>query len=204
MSDLHHHGHEEAAAAADSHSATVTRGGPIHEAANAHGHYFAECFGADGKLKWRDTIENTIMTEGKNLAFDTFLTGLSYTATGPYLGLISSTGWTATAAGDTGAQINGTNQWKEAGGANAPTYTGTRKTPSWSSASAGAKAFSGAVAFAITGIGTIEGCFILYGSGALTTKDDAHGTLWSAGTFTGGDRAVLIGDTVNVSFSTSM
>jgi len=94
--------------------------------------------------------------------------------------------------------------WLEAGGANAPTYSGNRKTCAWSAASAGAKALSSALGFAITGTGTIKGCFILFGSGALNTKDDTSGTLYSAGLFTGGDRSVISGDTVNVSYSTSL
>jgi hypothetical protein len=195
------HERAQAHAAAD---ACVVRGSAMNEAAKAHGIFIAECFDAQGRLKWRDTIDNVVMTEGKNLAFDTFLAGSSYTVTGPYMGLISSVSFTATAAGDTGAQINGTNQWKEAGGANAPTYTGNRKTCVWSSASAGAKALSSALSFAITGTGTVEGCFILYGSAALATKDDAHGTLWSGGVFTGGAKAVANLDTLNVSYSTSM
>lgn len=154
--------------------------------------------------KWSEDFSNVVCTEGKNLALDTFLAGSAYTVTGPYVGLISSVSYTAVAATDVGTQINGTNGWKEAGLSNAPTYTGNRKTAAWSAASAGSKALSAALAYAITGTGTIKGAFMLYGSTALNTKDDAHGTLYSAGLFGTGDRAVLSGDTVNVSWSGSM
>jgi hypothetical protein len=184
--------------------ASVVRNSGIKEELSAHGTYTAECYGPDGELKWRDTIDNVVCTEGKNLAFDTFLAGSAYTVTGPYMGLISSVSYTAVAATDVGSQIDGTNGWKEAGGTNAPTYTGVRKTCAWSAASAGAKALSSALAFAITGTGTIKGSFVLFGSAAVTTKDNAAGTLWSAGLFTGGDKTVANGDTVNVSYSTSM
>jgi hypothetical protein len=194
----------ESATAHAATNASVTRGGNMSEDAEAHGWYEVVCVGPDGVEKWRDTIENVVCTEGKNLALDTFLAGAAYTVTGPYMGLISSVSYTAVAAGDTGAQINGSNGWKEAGLANAPTYTGNRQTAAWSAASAGAKALSAALAFAITSSGTVKGAFLLYGSGAVATKDNAAGKLWSAGLFSGGDKVVSNGDTLNVSYSTSL
>jgi hypothetical protein len=192
---------EERAHARESNDASVIRGGGIGERADAQGRYEIECLDADGKLKWRDTIENVVCTVGKNLALDTFLAGAAYTVTGPYMGLISSTSYSAVAAGDTMASHSG---WLEAGGANAPTYTGNRKTAAWSAASAGSKALSPAASFAITGTGTVKGAFLVYGSGASATKDNTSGTLWSAGTFTSGDKAVINGDTLSVNFSTSL
>ena len=192
---------EERAPARECTDASVVRGNGIGEQAEAHGRYEVECIGADGKLKWRDTIENVVATVGKNLALDTFLAGSAYTVTGPYMGLISSTSYTAVAAGDTMASHSG---WLEAGGANAPTYSGNRKTAAWSAAASGSKALSAALSFAITGTGTAKGAFLCYGSGALNTKDNTAGTLWSAGTFSTGDKAVVNGDTLNVNYSTSL
>jgi hypothetical protein len=196
--------HSERAEARMSCDAIVTRAAALREWAEAHGSWAVECRGPDGELKWTDHFPNVVCTEGKNLAFDTFLAGSGYTITGPFVGLISSVSYTAVAAGDTGAQINGTNGWKEAGGANAPTYSGNRPTPTWSAASGGAKAFSVAVTFSITSTGTLKGLFLLYGSASTHTIDDAHGTLWSAGLFSGGDKAVGSGDTVSGSYSTSL
>lgn len=186
--------------------AVVRRGAGLNEPAEAHGHYEVECIGPDGQVKWRDTIENTIMTEGKNLALDTYLAGSGYTVVGPYMGLISSVSYTAIAAGDTAAQINGTNGWKEAGSStNFPLYTTPRKTCAWSAASAGAKALSAALSFPIiTTGGTIKGAFIIYGTGALSTIADVNGKLYSAGLFSGGDKVVSPGDTVNVSYTASI
>jgi len=192
---------EERADARECNDASVIRGSGLGEQAQAHGRYEVECIGADGKLKWRDTIENVVATVGKNLALDTFLAGAAYTVTGPYMGLISSTSYSAVAAGDTMASHAG---WLEAGGTNAPTYTGNRKTAVWSAAASGAKALSAALSFAITGTGTVKGAFLCYGSGALNTKDNTAGTLWSAGTFSTGDKAVVNGDTLNVAYSTSL
>ncbi len=155
--------------------------------------------------KWADVLTcNTVMTEGKNVILDQALAGSTYTVTGPYMGLISSASYSAIAATDVGTQINGTNGWKEAGLANAPTYTGNRKTAAFSSASAGSKALSSAGAYAITGTGTVKGAFMVFFTNAVATKDDAHGTLISAGLFGTGDRAVLVGDTLNVSWSLAL
>src|SRR5262245_33451404 len=192
---------EERANARECNDASVIRGGGLGELAEAHGRYEIECIGADGKVKWRELIDNVVQTVGKNLALDTFLAGSSYTVTGPYLSLISSTSYTAVAAGDTMTSHAG---WLEAGGTNAPTYSGNRKTAVWSAASAGSKALSASLSFAITSTGTVKGAFLVYGSSAVNTKDDTNGTLWSAGTFSTGDKSVVNGDTLNVNYSTSL
>jgi hypothetical protein len=192
---------DERAYARECNDASVIRGSGLGESADAHGRYEVECIGADGKLKWRDTIENVVCTVGKNLMLDTAFAGSAYTVTGPYMGLISSTSYTAVAAADTMASHTG---WLEAGSANAPTYTGTRKTAVWSAAAAGVKALSAALSFAITGTGTVKGAFIVYGSGASATVANTSGTLWSAGTFAAGDKAVVNGDTLNVQYSSSL
>lgn len=165
------------------------------------GIYTAECFDKRGNLKWREVFANTVVTVGKNLTLDTTLAGSAYTVTGPYMGLISSSGYSAISASDTMSSHSG---WTEAGNANAPTYSGTRKTCAWSAASSGSKSLSAANSYGITGTGTIKGAFIVLGSGAVNTIDNTSGTLFSAGLFTGGDRAVLSGDTVNVSYSCSL
>lgn len=180
--------------------ASIETSGFNIEQADAHGVYTVECVGPDGKVKWSDTFDNVVTTVGKNLALDTFLAGSGYTVTGPYMGLINSSASSA-AAGDTMASHAA---WLEVGGTNAPTYSGTRKTVSWSSASSGSKATSSAVSFSITGSGTVGGCFIVFGSGAVATLDSTAGTLYSAGAFTGGSKTVANGDTLNVTYTASL
>ncbi len=181
-------------------SANYRAGLDTHEQAQATGKFVAECYGPDGNLKWRDEAPNVVTTVGKNLMLDTALAGGSaYTVVGPFLGMISSVSYGAgPVAADTMASHAG---WTEAGGTNAPS---PRKTISWSAASAGSKAMSAAQAFAITSSGTIKGCFVIYGTGAVSTIDNTSGTLWSAGLFSGGDKVVGNGDTLNVSYSTSL
>ena len=192
---------EEAAQARECNDATVIRGSAQHEAAEAHGRYEVICVGADGWLKWREVIDNVVCTVGKNLMLDTALAGAAYTTTGPYMGLISSTSFTAVAAADTMTSHTG---WLESGGTNNPTYSGNRKTAVFTAAAAGAKALSLALSYNINSSGTVKGAFMVFGTGAVATKDDTGGTLWSTGTFTTGDKAVTNGDTLNISYSTSL
>lgn len=187
--------------AAASAAAIIIMTGGVAEGVILKGTFTAECYGADGQLKWRDVAHNTVVTVGKNQMLDAALAGSSYTVTGPFMGLISSVSFSAISAADTMASHAG---WTESGVTNAPTYTGPRKTAAWSAASAGAKALSSALSFAITGSGTIKGAFMNYGSAATSAIDGTVGTLFSAGLFTGGDRVVINGDTVNVSYSVSL
>lgn len=141
-------------------------------------------------------FHNVVTTVGKNLALDTYLAGSAYTVTGPYMGLIEEGSYSAVAAADTMASHAG---WLEA-----TSYTAPRKTCAWSAASAGAKALSSALTFSMTAADTIKGCFIVYGTGAVSTVSNTAGTLYSAGLFTGGDQPVVNGNTLNVSYSTSL
>jgi len=192
---------EERATARDCSDASVTRGNGASERAEAHGRYEIECIGADGKLKWRETIDNVVCTAGKNLALDSFLAGSGYTVTGPFLGLISSVSYTAVAAADTMTSHAG---WLEAGLANLPTYTGNRKTAPFSAAASGSKALSAAQSFGITAAGTVKGAFLCFGTGAVATKDDTGGVLLSAGAFASGDQVVINGDTLNVNWALAL
>lgn len=173
----------------------------LGEQAKAEGIFTAICRDADGNIKWEDKFPNVVCTVGKNVALDAFLAGSAYTVTGPFMGLISSASFSAVSAADTMASHAG---WLEAGGANAPTYSGTRKTPVWSAASAGAKALSAGLVFTFTGTGIVKGGFLTFGSGAVNTIDNTSGTLYSAGLFSGGDRIVQTSDTLTVSYTASM
>ena len=165
-----------------------------------HGVYTAECYDAKGNLKWTAEAPNHVATVGTNLMLDTALEGSSYTAA-VYMGLISSSGWSQTAVTDTMGSHAG---WTEAGNANAPTYSAPRKTAAFSAASGGAISLSSALSFTFTGAGTVKGCFLVYGSGAVSTIDNTSGVLFSAGVFTGGDKVVANTDVLNVSYTVTI
>ena len=140
---------------------------------------------------WSDVIHNVITTVGANDLLDKYLKGSAYTQT-IRMGL-KGTG-TAVIADTQASHAS----WLEQGLANAPTYTGNR--PSITMGAASAKSsVSPAQAFAITSTGTVFGCFI--NNGGSATKDDTTGILFSAGDFSGGSKAVVNLDTLNVTYT---
>lgn len=156
---------------------------------------------------WADTFRNTVVTEGKNAILTHFLKSSTYTAS-QVLGLIEDTGYSAISATNTAANITAagggspTNGWNEA-----PSATcAARQTPSFGTASAGSLAAS-ATSHSIIATDTIKGAFLLArstaGTAPSTTVGNTNGALYSAGLFTGGDRAVANGDTLQVTYTAS-
>lgn len=185
--------HGEKANAGSQAAAGIGKNSGVMEQAEAHGRYVVECRDKDGNLKWSDTIDNLVTTGGKNDALDKYLAGSAYTAAW-YMGLISSTGYTTgVAAGDTMASHGG---WAED-----QNYSeATLPAAAWSAASAGSKAMSSARTFSINATTTIKGCFLT----SVNTKGGTTGILYSAGLFSGGDKAVANTDTLNVSYTASL
>jgi len=159
--------------------------------------YDIECVGADGRVKWRESFWNTVVTVGKNDLLDKYFAGSAYTAAW-YLGFISSVSYSAIAAADTMSSHAG---WTEAGATNAPNYSaGTRPAISFAAASGGSKATSSAVSITMSNGGTLKGAFVATNS----TKDGTTGILYSAGLFSGGDRVVIASDVVNCTLTLSV
>lgn len=180
-------------AAADNAEAACKYNTNPDDVMSIQGSYHAVCYDAQGNVKWEDDIKNLVTTVGKNLTLDTIL---GNSAAGAVVMGLKGAG-TASVT-DTQASHAG---WLEVGLANAPTYSGTRKTPSFSAASAGVKATSAASSFAITSTGTVAGCFINIGGSA--TIDNTTGTLFSAGDFSS-SKSVVSGDTIAVSYSATL
>lgn len=186
-------------------TAALIKSTDFAETVGMEGKYVAKCYDAAGNLKWEDTIENLVVAVGKQLMLDTLLSGSAYTAT-VRMSLVSGASTPTYAAADTQASHAG---WLESGLANAPTFSGDRPTVTFGSAtSAGTtpsnvttKTTTAATSFTFTGSGTVAGCFININGSA--TKDNTTGTLYSAGSFTGGNKTVANTDILNVTYSTT-
>ena len=185
-----HHG--EKTNAGDSAACAIGKSSGLHEPLQIGGVYHVRCFDRNGKLKWEDEINNLVTTEGKDEALDQFLNGSGYTAAF-YLGLISATGYGAgPAVGDTMASHAG---WTEE-----QNYDeAARLTPSWNASSAGSKA-ANALSFSINASVTAKGAFLTTNA----TKGGTTGILYSAGLFTGGDKALVNGETLQVTYTASL
>lgn len=159
------------------------------------GRYEVECFDKDGKLKWRDVIDNVIATVGVNDMLDKYLAGSAWTTGTVYMGL-KSTG-TAVAADTMASHAS----WTEL---NITASSGVRQSVAFAAASARAKATSAASSFSVTTAGptNVGGCFIVVGG--TSANGNTTGTLFSAGDFTVTPRSVVSGDTLNVTYSSTL
>lgn len=182
----------EKANALDANKAGVILNLPMQESAHAGGKYHVKCHDEDGNLLWEANIDNLVTTVGKNNALDNHLSGSGYTAAW-YMGLISSTGYSAINAADTMGSHAG---WTEDTG-----YSqANRVTAAFSAAASGSKSLSSALTFSINASTTIKGCFLT----TVNTKGGTTGTLYSAGLFTEGDQVVSSGNTLSVSYTASL
>jgi len=167
------------------------------EQAKATGKFTVQCLDKDGNLKWELESKNLVVNVGLQYMAGAALTGTSPITTW-YIGLYGAGASNAPAAGNTMAS-HGT--WTEETGysnANRPTATfvaATNANPSVVTNSASPAAFN------INATATIGGAFLT----SDNTKGGTTGTLFSASDFTSpGDRSVVSGDTLNVSYSLSL
>ena len=184
--------------------ATLQANANIPEGMGVEGYYHVECRDAQGNLKWNEEFPNLVVAVGKQLMLDTLLrTSGTYTTVGPFLGLIGNS--TTYAAADTmtsktwteftnytvgGSAVRGTAVFSAA------TSSGT--TPSNVTTSAATS-----ITYTITGGGgTVYGCFLVTGTGAVSTLSSTAGVLYSEGNFATA-KAVTAGDTVAVTYSTT-
>jgi hypothetical protein len=170
------------------------------------GHYHVVCHDADGNLKWEESFPNLVNAVGKQLMFDTLLSGSSYTTVGPFLGLISGAGPTFAAADTMVSHAGWTEFTNYTVGGSAVRGTANFSAAATSSGTTPANVTTKAAAaltYTITGGGgTVSGCFLVTGTGAVSTQNNTSGTLYSAGAFATA-KVTTAGDTVSVTYSTT-
>lgn len=143
------------------------------------------CVDAQGREKWRESIENLVTTVGKNDLMDKYFAGSAYTAAW-YVGLIDNASYSAIVAADTMASHAG---WIEG----VPYSNATRPAVTWNAAAAGSKAATTYVEFTINATLTVKGSFL----NSVSTKSGTTGILYSAAAFST-NRGVISGDLLRV------
>jgi hypothetical protein len=166
------------------------------EGAAGGGVFHFKCYDKDGNLKWEDTAKNLVVNTGLQDMNTKYFKGVTYTAAW-YIGLVNDSGFSAYAAGDTLASHAGWTETTDYSGGNRATATfGTATTadPSVINNSGSPGAFS------ITGTVTVRGAFLTN----IQDNTNNTGLLFSVSNFTGGNRSVVNGDTLNVTYEFSL
>jgi hypothetical protein len=183
--------------------ATLQANASIPEGMGIDGYYKVECRDAQGNLKWDEAFPNLVVAIGKQLLLDTLLrTSGTYTTVGPFLGLINNS--TTFAATDTMTSKTWTELTTYTVGGNAVRGTAVfaASTSSGSTPSNVTTSTATAITYTMTGSATVYGCFLVTGTGAVSTLSSTAGTLYSEGNFSTA-KTVTSGDTVTVTYSTT-
>lgn len=166
------------------------------EHSKAGGVFHVQCFDNEGNLKWEDQMHNLVVNVGLQDMNTKYFKGSSYTAAF-YLGLVTGPGsGTTYAAADTLASHAG---WTEF-----TNYSGSRKAVTFGTATTADPSVidnsASPAQFVISGAGgTVAGAFL------CTVSSGTSGTLFSEADFQSpGDRVVVSGDTLNVTYTFSL
>lgn len=177
--------------------AAVTFGAELIRAAFAtanygiHNRYTFECYDSEGNLKWVEVIDNLVVNVGLDDILDKYWKGSAYTAA-HYVGLTDGAPVTI-AAGDTMLSHAGWSEVVPYSDANRPALTmGTVSGQSVNNSAAKAS-------YSINATATVGGAFV----STDNTKSGTAGTLVGGGAFTGGDKGVASGDTLNVTITST-
>lgn len=179
----------------DTVAAGLVAGTQSTSGAKGGGVFHVQCLDKDGNLKWEDTANNLVVNQGLQDMNTKYFQGSSYTAAF-YLGLITGPGsGTSYAAADTLASHAGWTEFTDYSGARKAVTFGTATT-----ADPSVIATSAALSFSISGSGgTVAGAFL------CTVSSGTSGVLFSEADFQSpGDRVVVSGDTLNVTYTFSL
>jgi len=188
----------EQSKASDSVTAGIITNRVGGERVGAGGVFTVTCVGADGQEKWSDTFHNLVVNQGLQDMNSKYFVGSGYTASW-FLGLVQGPGsGTTFAAADTLASHAG---WTELVPGTA--YTGNRKTATFGTATTADPSVitnsASPASFAM-----LVNATVVAGAFLSSVSSGTSGILFSAGDFTGGDKTVDSGDTLNVTYSFSL
>ena len=199
--------HKETGSCGDYAVATLQANANIPEGMGIDGYYHVECRDAQGNLKWTEEFPNLVVQGGKELMLNTLLrTSGTYTTVGPFLGLTKVS--LTPAATDTMTTLVTTNaaefiNYTVGGSAVRGTAVFGAASSSGSTPSNVTTSTATAITYTLTGAGgTVYGCFLVTGSGAVSTQSSTAGTLYSEGNFSTA-KVTTAGDTVSVTYSTT-
>jgi hypothetical protein len=168
----------------------------FNEKIQAGGVFRVQCLDKDGNVKWEDQMHNLVVNEGLQDMNTQYFKGSTYDAAF-FLGLVEGPGsGTSYAAADTLASHAGWTEYTDYSGARKAVTFGTATTadPSVISNSASPSSFT------ISGAGgVVAGAFL------CTVDSGTSGVLFSEADFQSpGDRTVVAGDTLNVTYTFSL
>jgi len=167
------------------------------EGATATGKYTVECYDKDGNLKWVAETPNLVVNVGLQYMAGSALTSTTQ-ITSWYVGLYGAAASNNPAAGDTMSSHGGWTEVTDYSQSTRPAATfasATNANPSVVTNSASKAVFS------INATTTVGGAFLT----SNDTKGGTTGTLFSAADFQSpGDRSVVNGDTLNVTYTFSL
>lgn len=167
------------------------------EDAKATGLFEIKCHDENGNLKWEAQSKNLVVNAGLAYMAGTALTSVTQITTW-YLGLYGAGASNTPAAGDTMSSHAGWTEvvdYSNATRVAATFVTATTANPSVVTNSASPATFN------INGTTTVGGAFLTSGS----AKSGTTGTLFSAADFgSPGDRSVVSGDTLSVTYTFSL
>jgi hypothetical protein len=168
----------------------------LQNGARGGGVFHVQCLDKDGNLKWEEKMPNLVVNEGLQNMNTQYFKGSAYTAAF-FLGLVTGPGsGTTYAAADTLASHAGWTEFTNYSGSRKAVTFGTATTadPSVITNSASPSSFT------ISGAGgVVAGAFL------CTVSSGTSGVLFSEADFQSpGDRTVVSGDTLNVTYTFSL
>lgn len=179
-------------------AANIIAAGFVHARMRLRHHFHVELY-RGGRLLWQDDFENLVVNEGLTDILEQYYNGAAYTAA-HFVGLTDGT--PTFAAGDTMASHAG---WVEQIFYHAQIGSPAANVrPEYQPAAAASQSIDNALNKAVFDIegggGTVGGAFLTTDS----AKGGTAGTLVGGNAFTGGDRTLSGGDTLNVTVTASM